>query len=89
MLKLPINNGMIERHLPLPRDYIVMTKVAFVTDGGRWEPRWMWKIARRSKPLGVRLQGENYLSQRAARTAGQKALRELLAAIPKEEWRTA
>jgi hypothetical protein len=66
MLKLPINNGAIERHLPLPRDYIVMTKA-----------------------LGVRLQGENYLSQRAARTAGQKALRELLAVVSKDEWHTA
>ncbi|HEX3339507.1 MAG TPA: hypothetical protein VHT68_10065 [Pseudolabrys sp.] len=85
MLKSLSNNGMSEKRPPSSRDYIVITKTAFVTDGVRWEPRWMWNISRRSKPLGVRLHGENFLSQQAARAAGQKVLRELLAAIPKGE----
>jgi hypothetical protein len=70
---------------PSPRDYLVITRAAFTTHNGRWEPRWVWKIARRSKPLGVKIQGENFSSQRAARAAGQKALKDLLAGLLKEE----
>ena len=39
---------------------------------------WSWEIFRKSKPLVVRLYGENFSSEAAAKLAGEKALRELL-----------
>jgi hypothetical protein len=70
---------------PLPRDYRVVTRVVLGTRNGEWGPKWIWKISRRSKPLGVVIRGENFASERAARAAGQKALKELLADLAKEE----
>jgi hypothetical protein len=69
----------------LPRDYLVITRAAFNTYDWHSGPNWVWKISRRSKPLGVALHGENFNSEHAARAAGQKALKDLLAGLPKEE----
>lgn len=76
---------MAGKYSPTPQDYLVITRAAFITRDGHWEPRWIWKISRRSKPLGVTLQGENFSSQRAARAAGHKALKVLLTDMRKEE----
>jgi hypothetical protein len=57
------------------RDYYV----AIVSDESRF--KWHWEIKRRSEPMGVRLTGSSYSSQRAAEKAGRLALSEFLAAI--------
>jgi len=50
-------------------DYFVITKAQ-----GR--PRaWAWEIRRRSKPIGVRLNGNGFKSEFAAKLAGEKALK--------------
>jgi hypothetical protein len=46
---------------------------------------WSWEIQRRSKPLGVRLDGDGFKSEFAAKLAGEKALRELLDGLAQEE----
>ena len=35
---------------------------------------WAWEILRRSKPIGVRLYGDGFTSEQAAKLAGEKAL---------------
>jgi hypothetical protein len=39
---------------------------------------WSWEIVRRSKPLDVRLRGAGFLTEPAAKLAGEKALKEIL-----------
>jgi hypothetical protein len=46
---------------------------------------WSWEIQRRSKPLGVRLEGDGFKSEFAAKLAGEKALRDLLDGLAQEE----
>jgi hypothetical protein len=46
---------------------------------------WEWEILRRSQPLGVRLCGDGLQSEQAAKLAGEKALRELLERLRREE----
>ena len=46
---------------------------------------WAWEILRRSKPLGARLCGDGLQSEQAAKLAGEKALRELLERLRREE----
>jgi hypothetical protein len=46
---------------------------------------WSWEIWRRSKPLGVRLHGDGFKTEFAAKLAGEKALRELLDGLAQEE----
>jgi hypothetical protein len=46
---------------------------------------WAWEILRRSKPIGVRLYGDGFTSEHAAKLAGEKALVELLARLRQEE----
>jgi hypothetical protein len=60
------------------RDYYVV----IVSDESRFN--WRWEIRRRSEPMGVRLTGGSYSSQRAAEEAGRLALSEFLAAIASE-----
>jgi hypothetical protein len=59
-------------------DYFVSTRRR-----GR-PPEWEWEIKGQSKPLGVRLYEGGFKSQRAARLAGRKALKELLNRIALE-----
>jgi len=59
-------------------DYFVVTKRQ-----GRSEA-WAWVIQRRSTPIGVRLNGEGFKSEFAAKLAGEKALRELLDGLAQE-----
>jgi len=59
-------------------DYFVVTKRQ-----GRSEA-WAWEIQRRSTPIGVRLNGEGFKSEFAAKLAGEKALRELLDGLAQE-----
>jgi|HubBroStandDraft_6_1064221.scaffolds.fasta_scaffold19747_5 hypothetical protein len=46
---------------------------------------WAWEILRRSKPIGVRLYGDGFTSEQAAKLAGEKALVELLERLSQEE----
>jgi hypothetical protein len=46
---------------------------------------WSWEIQRRSKPLGVRLDGDGFKSEFAAKLAGEKALRDLLDGLAQEK----
>lgn len=56
-------------------DYFVITKLV----GPRTRPiRWTWEIRRRSTPLGVKYDGEEYATAQEARLAGEKVLSELL-----------
>jgi hypothetical protein len=56
-------------------DYFVITKLV----GPRTRPiRWTWQIRRRSKPLGVKYDGEEYATAQDARLAGETALKDLL-----------
>jgi hypothetical protein len=60
-------------------DYFVVTK-----RGGR-AGAWAWEIQRRSKPIGVRLNGDGFESEFAAKLAGEEALRELLHGLGQEK----
>ena len=60
-------------------DYFVVTK-----RGGR-PGAWAWEIQRRSKPIGVRLDGDGFESEFAAKLAGEEALRELLRGLAQEK----
>ena len=56
-------------------DYFVITKLV----GPRTRPiRWTWQIRRRSKPLDVKYDGEEYATAQDARLAGETALKDLL-----------
>lgn len=61
------------------RDYYV----AIVSDDCRFS--WRWEIKRRSQPMGVRVTGEGYPSQRAAEEAGRRSLADFLALIASQE----
>jgi hypothetical protein len=52
-------------------------------------PLWSWEIHRRSKPLGVKLFGDDFQSAAAAKVAGNKALEQLLERIIQEKDETA
>jgi hypothetical protein len=57
------------------KDYFVITKLV----GPRTRPiRWTWQIRRRSKPLDVKYDGEEYATAQDARLAGETALKDLL-----------
>ena len=59
-------------------DYFVITKLV----GPRTRPiRWTWQIRRRSMPLSVKYDGEEYATAQDARLAGEKALKEFLLAL--------
>jgi hypothetical protein len=45
----------------------------------------MWRIERRSRPLGVRPYGDGFKWEGAAKLAGERALKELLDGIRQRE----
>jgi hypothetical protein len=49
--------------------------------------RWSWEIRRTSKPLGIKLSGDGFQSDSAAKFAGKRALDDFLSEIAKEERR--
>jgi hypothetical protein len=63
------------------RDYHV------VTMSNDCRSAWRWEIRRRSAPMGVKLNGDGYLSQRAAEEAGKQALATFLTALTSEQRR--
>jgi hypothetical protein len=69
---------MLHRTRILSDDYVVATKRR------RCLREWSWEIYRRSKPPGIRLNGDGFKSEFAAKLAGEKALRELLDGLAQE-----
>jgi hypothetical protein len=63
-----------------PHDYYVVT-----SRHGNYPERWSWEILRKSKPLGVKMTGDGFQSEAAARFAGKRALADFLADLSKEE----
>jgi hypothetical protein len=55
-----------------------------VTISGK-PPQWQWEIKRRPKPLGIKLYANGFRSEKAAKLAGEKALRELLDSIARQQ----
>ena len=58
---------MLQRTRIFSDDYFVVTKRR------RRLREWSWEIQRRSKPLGIRLNGDGFKSEFAAKLAGEKA----------------
>jgi hypothetical protein len=63
----------------LADDYYVVTRQ------DRTGGAWAWEIQRRSTPLGVRLHHNGFVSESAAKLAGEKALKYLLDGLAGEE----
>jgi len=55
-----------------------------VTISGK-PPQWQWEIKRRPKPLGIKLYANGFRSEKAAKLAGEKALRKLIDGIAREQ----
>jgi hypothetical protein len=70
---------MLQRTRIFSADYFVVTKRR------RRLREWSWEIQRRLKPLGIRLSGDGFKSEFAAKLAGEKALRELLDGLAQED----
>jgi hypothetical protein len=45
---------------------------------------WSWEIRRKSKPLGIKMIGDGFQSNTAARFAGRQALADFLSELLKE-----
>jgi hypothetical protein len=48
-------------------------------------PIWMWEIRRRSRPLGVGIYGDGFGLEAVAKFLGEKALRQFLEGLAKEQ----
>jgi hypothetical protein len=60
-------------------DYFVLIKRCGPGRGvRRHRTRWTWEIRRRSEPLGVKYDGDDFAIPQDARLAGERALKELL-----------
>jgi hypothetical protein len=62
--------------------YFVIT-----TRKSTYPPSWSWRILRRGKPMGVRIEGGGFGSYDAARLAGTKALADFLEQLELERSR--
>jgi hypothetical protein len=56
---------------------------------GTYPPSWRWRIVRRGKPMGVRIEGGGFTTYEAARLAGSRALEEFLDQLERERQRPA
>jgi hypothetical protein len=43
-----------------------------------YPPSWCWRIVRRGKPMGVRIEGGGFTTYEAARLVGSRALADFL-----------
>jgi Protein of unknown function (DUF3622) len=62
------------------KDYFVITYRR-----GENPDLWSWEILRKSKPLGIKMTGEGFHSETAAKSAGKQALQDFLSDLAKEE----
>jgi hypothetical protein len=53
-----------------------------------YPPSWRWRIMRRGKPMGVRIEGGGFSTYDAARLAGKRALADFLEQLELEKSRT-
>jgi hypothetical protein len=53
-----------------------------------YPPSWRWRIVRRGKPMGVRIEGGGFTSYEAARLAGSRALADFLDQLERERQRS-
>jgi hypothetical protein len=60
-------------------DYYVIT-----SRRGQHPDRWSWEILRKSKPLGIKMTGDGFQSDAAAKFAGKQALADFLSDLSKE-----
>jgi hypothetical protein len=75
-------SGLVWGMTSSPNDYFVITY-----QQGERPDRWSWEIRRKSKPLGIKMTGDGYQSDSAARFAGKQALADFLFDLLKEEKR--
>jgi hypothetical protein len=54
---------------------------------GERPDRWSWEIRRKSVPLGIKMTGDGFLSDTAAKFAGKRALADFLSDLSKAEKR--
>ncbi len=54
-------------------DFFVVVKLC-----GNKRTKWTWEIRRKSKPLGVKYEGDEFDTTRDATAAGQNALKDFL-----------
>jgi hypothetical protein len=52
-----------------------------------YPPSWRWRIVRRGKPMGVRIEGVGFTAYVAARLAGRRALADFLEQLELEKFR--
>jgi hypothetical protein len=62
--------------------YVLATRMA------TFPPSWRWRIVRRGKPMGVRIEGGGFTTYEAARLAGRRALADFLDQLELEKLRT-
>jgi hypothetical protein len=67
----------------LINDYYVVT-----SRRGQQPERWGWEIHRKSTPLGIKMTGDGYQSDTAARFAGNRALADFVIELSKEDKRS-
>ena len=65
-----------------PNDYYVIT-----SRRGERPDRWSWEIHRKSMSLGIKMTGDGFQSDTAAKFAGKRALADFLSDLSKEEKR--
>ena len=65
----------------LRKDYFAITKLC-----GHPRTRWTWEIGRRSKPLGVKYEGDYFATPQDAKLAGERALKELLIGLRQDKF---
>ena len=52
-----------------------------------YPPSWRWRIVRRGKPMGVRIEGGGFTTYEAARLVGSRALTDFLEQLELESFR--
>jgi hypothetical protein len=52
-----------------------------------YPPSWRWRIVRRGKPMGVRIEGGGFTTYEAARLASSRALEDFLDQLERERHR--
>jgi hypothetical protein len=56
-----------------------------ITCRDRMKGPWSWEIRRKLKPLGIRIYESDFKTEATARIAGEKALKEFLDRLSREE----
>jgi hypothetical protein len=78
---MSLGDGIMHRAKPVAEnlgdDYFLIIKRCWRSRRVR-RPRWTWEIRRRSKPVNVKYDGDEYRTAQDARLAGETALKDLL-----------